>query len=157
MHSHWSRRGLKKGYYGCKEQLLIYKMLLEHYKSKHRNMSMAWIDYRKAFDSVSHDWIMKSLELFKVSPVIVNFLNSNMRNGKTTLFLSHKSGKLKSNPVGIKCGIFQGDSLSPLPFCLTLIRLTAERKACIRYFLSNFYFSPNDSPSKTMKNVFYFI
>ena len=30
-------------------------------------------------------------------------------------------------------------------------------KACVRYFLSNFYFSPNDSPSKTMKNVFYFI
>ena len=30
-------------------------------------------------------------------------------------------------------------------------------KACFRYFLSNFYFSPNDSPAKTMKNVFYFI
>ena len=30
-------------------------------------------------------------------------------------------------------------------------------KACVRYLLSNFYFSPNDSPSKTMKNVFYFI
>ena len=30
-------------------------------------------------------------------------------------------------------------------------------KACVRYFLLNFYFSPNDNPSKTMKNVFYFI
>ena len=30
-------------------------------------------------------------------------------------------------------------------------------KACVHYFLSNFYFSPNDSASKTMKNVFYFI
>ena len=30
-------------------------------------------------------------------------------------------------------------------------------KACVCYFLSNFHFSPNDSPSKTMKNVFYFI
>ena len=28
-------------------------------------------------------------------------------------------------------------------------------KACVRYFLSSFYFSPNYSPSKTMKNVFY--
>ena len=27
-------------------------------------------------------------------------------------------------------------------------------KACVRYFLSNLYFLPNDSPSKTMKNVF---
>ena len=30
-------------------------------------------------------------------------------------------------------------------------------KACVCYFWSNFYFQPNDSPSKTMKNVFYFI
>ena len=30
-------------------------------------------------------------------------------------------------------------------------------KACVRYFLSKFYFSPNDSSSITMKNVFYFI
>ena len=30
-------------------------------------------------------------------------------------------------------------------------------KAYVCYFLSNFYFSPNDSPSKTLKNIFYFI
>ena len=30
-------------------------------------------------------------------------------------------------------------------------------KACVRYFISNFSSSPNDSSSKTMKNVFYFI
>ena len=30
-------------------------------------------------------------------------------------------------------------------------------KASVRYFLSNFYFSPNHNSSKTMKNVFYFI
>ena len=27
-------------------------------------------------------------------------------------------------------------------------------KACVCYFLSNFYFSPNDSPSKTTKKFF---
>ena len=35
--------------------------------------------------------------------------------------------------------------------------LSSLLKACVRYILSNFYFSQNDSPSKTMKNVFYFI
>ena len=30
-------------------------------------------------------------------------------------------------------------------------------KACVRYFLSTFYLSPKDNPSKTLKNVFYFI
>ena len=31
-----------------------------------------------------------------------------------------------------------------------------ELEACVRHFLSNFYFSPNDCPSKTIKNVFLF-
>ena len=30
-------------------------------------------------------------------------------------------------------------------------------KASVRYFLTNFYLSPNDSPSKTMTDAFYFI
>ena len=30
-------------------------------------------------------------------------------------------------------------------------------KACIHYFLTNLYLSPSDSPSKTMKDGFYFI
>ena len=30
-------------------------------------------------------------------------------------------------------------------------------KACVNYFLRNFYSSPNDSLSKTMKDVFYLI
>ena len=29
--------------------------------------------------------------------------------------------------------------------------------ACVRHFLSNFCFQPNDSPSKTMKKIFFFI
>ena len=41
-------------------------------------MIMAWIDYRKAFDSVPRKWIIKFIELFKVSPVIVNLRKSNM-------------------------------------------------------------------------------
>ena len=33
--------------------------------------------------------------------------------------------------------------------------IVGKFKACVRYFLSNFlFFSPNDSPLKTMKNVF---
>ena len=38
-----------------------------------------------------------------------------------------------------------------------LLQMNLKLKACVRYFLSNFYFLPNDNPSKNMKNVFYFI
>ena len=49
-----------------------------------------------------------------------------MHNWKTTLFLSHKSGNLKSNLADIKCIIFQGDPLSRILSCLALILLTTE-------------------------------
>ena len=36
---------------------------------------MALTDYIEALDSAPRNWIIKSLELFKVSVIIVNFLN----------------------------------------------------------------------------------
>ena len=69
------QKGYRHGSYGCKDQLLINKMILENSKKRKRNLSCAWIDYKKTFDSVPHEWILRSLELFKVSPRVVGFLN----------------------------------------------------------------------------------
>ena len=41
-------------------------------------------------------------------------------------------------------------------WCFARFGTIVQFKACIRYFLSFFYFSPNDSLSETTKNVFYF-
>ena len=35
--------------------------------------------------------------------------------------------------------------------------LAGKLKTCVRYFLSNFYFLPNDSALKAMKSAFYLI
>ena len=58
MHSHWSGTGVQDGWKAIlwvESQPLINKMLLEHCKSKYRNMSMTWKNYRKAFESVPHN------------------------------------------------------------------------------------------------------
>ena len=99
----------------------VNKMILENCRKKNRNLSTAWIDYKKAFDSVPHEWILKATELYKISPIISNFLRTSMTKWQTRLLLSHNNGTLKSDPGKIKRGIFQGDSLSPLFFCLVLI------------------------------------
>ena len=41
------QKGCKKGSYGCKDQLLINKMILEHCRKGKRNLSTAWLDYKK--------------------------------------------------------------------------------------------------------------
>ena len=112
------QKGCKRGSYGCKDQLLINRMIIENCKTRHRNLSMAWIDYRKTFDSVTHDWIVKALELYKISPMIINFLKVNMLFWKTNLVLTHDKGTLSSNTIDINSGIFRETHYHPLYFTL---------------------------------------
>ena len=51
------QKGCSKGSYGCKGQLLINKAITEMTRSRKRYLTTAWIDYKKAFDSVPHSWI----------------------------------------------------------------------------------------------------
>lgn len=44
-----------------KKQLRINKRILESCATKHTGLSTAWINYLKAFDSVSHEWILQTL------------------------------------------------------------------------------------------------
>ena len=48
------KKGCKRKSYGCKDQLLINKMILENCQNRNTNLSMSWIDYKQAFDSVPH-------------------------------------------------------------------------------------------------------
>ena len=49
-----------------------------------------------------------------------------MRLWNTNLRLTHANGTGKTDSLRIKCGIFEGDSLSPLLFCISLIPLSIE-------------------------------
>jgi len=120
-----NKKGCKEGSYGCKDQLLINKAILEEVKSRKKTLTTAWIDSKKAFDSVPHDWIFKCLSIYKISPILIQFLTQNMRQWSTTLVLNHTEGQLKSRPLNINSGIFQGDSLSPLLFCVALAPLSS--------------------------------
>ena len=108
------QKGYKRGSYGCKDQLLINKMILENYHNRNT----------KAFDSVLHSWIEKYLATFKISPVLRNFLSHSMRVWKATLVLNTLENILNAGDININSGIFKRDSLSPILFCVTLIPLS---------------------------------
>ena len=46
---------------GTKDQLLSNKMILRNAKRRKTNLHVAWIDHKKALDSLPHSWIAKSL------------------------------------------------------------------------------------------------
>ena len=73
------QRGGKKDCYGCKDQLMINNAILENCKKRKKTLSTAWIDYKKAFDSVPHCWILKCLQMYKICPVLIPLIEESMR------------------------------------------------------------------------------
>jgi len=61
-------------------------------RRKNKNLSIAWIDYQKAFDSVPHSWVEKSIALVGVNSKIVRFCKLSMEKWNTRLFLKNKAG-----------------------------------------------------------------
>ena len=56
-----------KGSRGTKDLLYIDRVVIKEVKSKNKNLAMASIDYRKAYDMVPHSWIIECLDLFGVA------------------------------------------------------------------------------------------
>jgi hypothetical protein len=106
---------------GCKDQLLISKDILQECKRRKKILSMAWIDYQKAFDRVSYSWIIKSQELIGINNQVISF---TMPHWRTRMCLHAEQKLIQIDDIKTECGIFQGDSLSPLLFCICLIPLT---------------------------------
>ena len=69
---------------------------------------------------VPHSWILESLELANVADNVINFITRSMRNWNVDLT---SCGEFLGK-VNIRRGIFQGDSLSPLLFVISMIPLT---------------------------------
>ena len=51
------QKGCHPGSKGCKDQLMISKAIYEDCRRRNKNLSRAWIDYQKVFDSVPHSWV----------------------------------------------------------------------------------------------------
>ena len=87
---------------------------------------MAWTDYQKAFDRVPHSWINKSLESIGINNKVAPFTKKVMSYWRTSMRLHTENKLTGTDDIKIQCGIFQGDSLSPLLFCICLIPLTEQ-------------------------------
>jgi hypothetical protein len=85
---------------------------------------MVWIDYQKSFDRVTHSWIIKSLELIGINNKVISFPKKVIPDWRTRMCLHAEQMLIQTDIIKTECGLFQGDSLSPLPFCICLIPLT---------------------------------
>ena len=75
---------------------------------------MMWFDYKKAFDSVPHDWIVKALQLTKVPPKIINAISKLMRVRATKITLRAENKTIETRIINYLTVVLQEDCLSLL-------------------------------------------
>ena len=114
------QKGCRKSSRGTNDLLYTDRAAIKEVKSRNKNLAMAWINYKKAYDMVPHSWIIECLDLFGVAENIKSLLVNSMEKRKVMLC----SGNSELGEVETKLGIFQGNSLSPLAFVLALIPLS---------------------------------
>lgn len=66
----------------CKDTLLMVVIITNQGKRKRKNISVDWIDYKRAFDSVPHIWLLEVLDIYKIDPNNKNNLKKLCKHGK---------------------------------------------------------------------------
>ena len=114
------QKGCRRKCKGTGDLLYIDRRILKEAKKRRKNLAMAWLDYRKAYDMLPHSWIIECLETFKINNKTTKLLEKAMKSWRVQLTCNTET----IGEVEIKRGIFQGDSLSPLLFVIAMIPLT---------------------------------
>ena len=110
--------GAIKATQGAKE-LAMTNFAINRFASN--NLKMAWLDAQKAFDSILHSRIEESLS----SPEIPNWIRKFVSLASKSWTLNLRlNGEYIIKGKNVSRGIVQGDSLSPILFCLCLDRMS---------------------------------
>ena len=115
------------------QQLLyIDQNILNKSKTRWKNLAMACIYYKKAYDMVPLSWIINCLKMYKISHEVINLIEKTMKTWRVELTAG---GRILAE-AKIQRGIFQGDALSPLLFIISMMQLNQIlRKCTARYKL----------------------
>ena len=118
-HSNWARRGENR-IWGTTKQLLINKNILKEAKTLKRNIYTVWLDHEKTFDSITHEWLLRSLKLAKVPPQLLSAIENLTKHWAAIASLHGTNESVITDIIKYLNGIFQGDTLSVLLFVLCL-------------------------------------
>ena len=112
--------GGKISSWGCTDQLLINKMIMDEIRTYQRSAFFMWFDYKKAFDSVPHAWIKRALELAKLPPDLTSAVCRLMRTWETRICLKTPSETIETSSIKYENGVLQGDCLAMMLFILSI-------------------------------------
>jgi len=113
------QNAVRRGTWGVTEARTIDGMLTQ-VSRRGKELYSSSIDFSKAFDSISHEYIRRMMGYIRV-PEIVRKTNSDFLEFCTVQY-EVRSGRTasRSRTLDVKRGVPQGDTLSPMIFCLAV-------------------------------------
>ena len=80
MNKFWDEEqtGAKENVLGTIDQLLIDQCIMEEIKEHKRDLAVAYYDYKKAYDYVQHDWLLRIMAWIKIPEVTIRLLKEMM-------------------------------------------------------------------------------
>ena len=113
--------GGRRGAHDC---LLLDQAVVQWHKRRRKDLSVAWIDYRKAYDLVDHDLLRFVLEVIGFNGKLRSCIEGLVLNWTTRFQLKTNDGELRTELVRYGRGLFQGDSLSCYEFVTITIPIS---------------------------------
>ncbi|GBP73997.1 Retrovirus-related Pol polyprotein from type-1 retrotransposable element R2 [Eumeta japonica] len=110
-----SKRDRHKSGFSTTYHLHSLGQVMEKYKEFKSPLCITFIDYSKAFDSISHNSIWKTLSTFNINKTYINIIKYTYKNATSTVKL-----EIRGEDIRIERSVRQGEPLSPKLFIAVL-------------------------------------
>ena len=121
---------------GPMNNLLIDRMVTEDWHRRKRNLSMAWVDVAKAYDSIDHEWLDEMMILHRFLTWLNNVTSKLSASWNTRIQCKTDKGVETSDVIGFRSGLSQSDALCPRLFTPCMNPVEWMLKATEGYKLS---------------------
>lgn len=120
------QRAVRKGARGTLDCHLVDEAVCSDAVSRKRDLSVAYIDFRKAFDSVEYDLLEQRLIALGCDHQLKEVVMNAVRGRETVFEVRTDRGERRTAPVALRRGLLQGDALSPVLFGVAVSGISAR-------------------------------
>ncbi|KHJ39937.1 hypothetical protein D918_10024 [Trichuris suis] len=103
------QKGFVRGVDGCNTNIRVLQACIQEARWRGTELAIAFLDLAKAFDSVSHNSILRPLKRHAVPIYLQRLIENMLTGGSTVVELSSR----RSAPLPIRCGVKLGDPIYP--------------------------------------------
>ena len=100
----------------CAQQVHILRRIMEAFQSQQLPLTITFIDFKKAFDSINREVMFSVLRHYGIPDKLVKTIGALYNNSKSAVMVD---GNI-SEPFQVTTGVLQGDVLAPFLFIVLI-------------------------------------